>query len=94
MGRAYTDTKKYNKALRYYGKVMKIEETYYGSNSPALVDVYSYIGDIYFYTAEYHKALQYLNKALTISREEFDEEDSKIIQIKERIDTIERMRKY
>jgi len=68
MGTIYTTTAKYDLALNYYDKVLKIRQAKLPSDHPQIAAIYNNIGWLYECKESYTKALDFYQKSLEISR--------------------------
>ena len=61
---------KYDEALKYYNKSLKIRFKIYGENHPEVALVYKNIAGVYLKQGKYNEALKHNNKALIIREKE------------------------
>jgi tetratricopeptide (TPR) repeat protein len=66
MGITCSKQYKYDEALKYYNKSLKIRFKIYGENHPEVALVYNNIAGVYLKQGKYDEALQHHNKALPI----------------------------
>ena len=68
----------YDKAMSLFNTALRQSLLQKDSNPGALVDVYTYIGLVYFSTADYKKALDNLQLALELGRQNYGEDNVKV----------------
>lgn len=88
LGQVYWVRGEYEKANKYFGKVIDIRESVFGINHPYTAVAYNNLATLYVEQGDYNKALDYFMKALTINERVLGTENPETAKIYNNIATV------